>query len=141
MFGLKNPFAREHDPDRPAPGGIDGQVVDYVRWYPPDTPFRWGQGFNHALTNVPAINGGRWPQDARFVIPDGHWQLPWGVDAVAYLWPATVGSDGRFQKQLDLAGTPATTGPPMATALNEFADAVSKRTAAITSLAGGFARS
>lgn len=77
---MNNPFIRKvvKPPDtKPLPGGVDGKPVDYVRWYPPDTPFHWGQGFpgpvgqlyfsqwindphGHAFfLNPPAVEGGR----------------------------------------------------------------------------------
>lgn len=139
---MRNPFAKKHDPDRPAPGGIDGGPVDYVRWYPPDTPFRWGQGFPTPFTNVPAINGGRWPQERRFTIPDHHWEMPWGVEEIAYRWPGIVGTSGAWERQLVGSGAPQhSAGAPVATAMDAYAQAQAQRPADISVFAGSFARS
>lgn len=135
---MRNPFKRDgHDPERPAPGGIDGVPVDYVRWYPPDTPFLWGQGFEHAFTNVPAINGGRWINE---FLPDSGWELPFGVLSISHMWPAIVGTDGVYQKQLNWGGSPGVAGPPMATVMEAFGKAQARIAADISSLAGSFAR-
>ena len=134
---VTNPFAKPHDPNRVAPGGIDGTRVDYVRWYPPDTPFHWGQGFNHALTNVPAINGGRWINE---FLPDKNYETPFGVGLIAWMWPAAVGTDGRTQVQLGGGPNPVA-GPPVAIAMDAYAKAQAKRPGSVADLAGGFARS
>jgi hypothetical protein len=136
---VRNPFARGHDPDRPAPGGIDGQRVDYVRWYPPDTPFLWGQGFNHAFTNVPAVNGGMWINQ---FLPDKEFEVPAYVTSLAYLFPVAGGTSGAFQAQLVGATAKPTTGPLTAQVMNAHGQALqAMQPASLDTLAGSFARS
>lgn len=140
MFGrVRNPFARTHDPDRPLPGGIDGQRVDYERWYPPDTPFHWGQGFNHAFTNVPAINGGRWINQ---FLPDTNFEVPAFVTQLGYLFPVASGTSGAFQAQLVGGSARPVTGLPTVKALEAHARALQQLApAGLDTLAGGWARS
>jgi hypothetical protein len=138
----RNPLAQEDTPwddTRPALGGVEGRRTDWIRWYPPDTPFGWGQGFPTVFSNVPAINGGRWINE---FLPDAHWQMPYGVALETQMWPAAYGSDGRFQSQLS-AGTPRPpTGVPVATVMFQHGQALSQLPAAsLTQLAGGFGRS
>lgn len=136
---LWNPFARSHDPDRPAPGGIDGQRTDYVRWYPPDTPFHWGQGFNHAFTNVPAINGGRWINE---FLPDKEFEVPAFVSTLGYLFPVASGTSGAFQAQLVGVTAKPPAGPLTAKVMDTHATALQQMPPAnLSALAGGFARS
>lgn len=134
-----NPFKRSHDPDEPRPGGIDGVRTDYVRWYPPDTPFRWGQGFNHAFTNVPAINGGRWINE---FLPDKEYEVPAYVSQLGYLFPVAGGTSGAFQAQL-VAGNPRQpVGTRTAQVMSAHANALqAMQPASLDALAGGFARS
>ena len=140
---LRNPRLDEEamwDDSQPAPGGVEGQKVDWERWYPPDTPFKWGQGFPTNFTNVPAIMGGRWPNE---FLPDQFWTMPYGVDLAAHMWPGAVGSDGRFQAQLNGNGTAKpTAGTPTATVMYQYGQALANLPAAsLAALAGGFGRS
>lgn len=139
----RNPQLAEDAPwddSRPRPGGVEGDRTDWVRWYPPDTPFGWGQGFPTNFTNVPAIMGGRWPNE---FLPDQHWMMPYGVEIATHMWPAAVGSDGRFQAQLNGAGTARpTAGVPVATIMFQHGQVLANLPAAsLDALAGGFGRS
>jgi len=139
---IRNPQVAEDarwDDTRPEPGGVEGQRVDWRRWYPPDTPFGWGQGFPTTFSNVPNLNGGMWNNQ---FLPDAEWQRPFGVALETQLWPAAFGSDGRFQEQLT-AGTPR---PPttvaVSTVMFQHGEALSRMPAAsLNDLAGGFGRS
>jgi hypothetical protein len=135
----RNPFWRPHNPDRPAPGGIDGVRTDYVRWYPPDTPFHWGQGFNHPFTNVPAINGGRWINE---FLPDKEYEVPAFISQLAYLFPVAGGTSGSFQAQLVGGNARPTTAQRTALLMDAHATALQQLAPApLDSMAGGFARS
>lgn len=124
----------QHNSSRPAPGGPDGAVVDYTRWYPPDTPFGWGQNFPAPFTNIPGINGGQWRNQflpSSFWTPDPLW-----------LWPNVYGSDGSYQTQL-MGGTPA---KPLtaqnAQTMHAMTSAQSRVSGPdITGIAGAFSRS
>ena len=119
-------------------GGMDGQRTDYVRWYPPDTPFLWGQGFGMPFSNVAAINGGRWPQT---FLPDPRYMFPYGMSQSGYMFPVVGGSSGGFQAQM-VVGTP---GQQMtaATAImaEQHAAARATQPGSLMGLAGGFGRS
>lgn len=136
---MRNPFRPRHDPDRPAPGGIDGRLVDYVRLYPPDTPFYWGQGFNHSLTNVPAINGGQWINQ---FLPDKEFLVPAGVTLQAYLFPVPSGTSGAFQAQLNGATARPGVGPLTAKIMDAHATALQgMQPAPLNDVAHSWARS
>lgn len=136
---MNNPFRRKHDPVEPRPGGIDGVRVDWVRWYPPDTPFRWGQGFQTVFSNVPAINGGRWLNQ---FLPDKEFEVPPAVSYGAYAFPAAAGSSGAFQAQLVGGNVRPATGITTARVMEAHAAALQRlRAAGLDVLAGGFARS
>ena len=134
---------REHgvpwDDTRPAPGGVEGVPTDYRRWYPPDTPFGWGQGFPVPFTNA-ANFGGRWPADGTW-IPSSNYVYPYGVPLMSHLYPAAYGSDGRFQQQL-LGVTPTPTGEALSQLMiARGAAQASLPPAPMNNLAGAFARS
>lgn len=137
---VNNPFRPKltHDPDRPLPGGIDGQKVDYIRWYPPDTPFLWGQGFNHSFTNVPAINGGRWINQ---FLPDKEYEVPPFVSMQAYLFPVASGTSGSFQAQL-VGGNPRPpTGQLTARVMDAHASALqAMQPAPLSAVAGSWGK-
>lgn len=138
---MRNPQVAEDAPwddTRPEPGGVEGGRTDWVRWYPPDTPFKWGQGFPTPFTNVPAASGGLYNNQ---FLPGSRWQMPFGVALATQLFPAAYGSDGRFQEQLS-AGTPRPpVGVAVSTVMFQHGEALSKMPAAsLADLAGGFGR-
>jgi len=83
----------------PAPGGVMGRPVDYVRWYPPDTPYLWGQGFpTPQMMNY-------FSQWTKQFLPTTHFQNPPGVVTSSHMWPVGFGQSGDFQNQLNGMGT------------------------------------
>lgn len=80
---------------RPAPGGVEGRPVDYVRWHPPDTPYLWGQGFPTPF----GLN--YFSQWTRQFLPTTRLQLPANVPLDAHMYPTSFGQNGTFQNQLN----------------------------------------
>lgn len=113
----RNPFIRPARDTDPRPAGLDGKPVDYVRWYPPDTPFLWGQAFGIPLNDVPRLNGGQWPNQP---LPGSQWEVPFGVDEIAHMFPGAVGTAGQYQEQLLGMGTAGVAGPVQAEAMDDF---------------------
>jgi hypothetical protein len=92
----------------PEPGGVDGQVVEYryvnlTRDPLPYVPMYWGQGFPTVFSDVPMLNGGKWPN---LFLPDFNFVVPSSVRPFDHLWPITFGSAGTFEKQMVGHGAP-----------------------------------
>lgn len=100
---------------RPEPGGVYGGPVDYVRWYPPDTPFLWGQGFP---TPWGLNYFSQWTQQ---FLPTTTYQLPIGV--TDQMFPHSFGRAGTFQTQLNGAVPVGTANSVTVDELNKHADA------------------
>lgn len=139
MFGARNPFAQTHDDTAPRVGGVDGVATDWVRWYPPDTPFKWGQGFPVPYTGAAMNFGGRWLNQ---FLPDKEFEVPPEISYQAYAYPVAAGTSGAFQSQLGGAVAHPVTGRLTSTIMDAYGRAQQQAAPGpLEALAGSFWRS